>query len=56
MRSLLSHRSVDQYADLAHVAVEAVHHDDQDIADDESSTSCDCSLTALLSSLSLNLD
>ena len=64
MRSLLSNRAVDQLADLAHVAFEAVHHDDQgvaddddqEVADDENSTSCDCSLTTLLSSLSLNLD
>ena len=56
MRSLLSQRAVDPLADLAHVSVEEVHHDDQDIADDEKSTSCDCSLTTLLNSLNLNLD
>ena len=55
MRSLLSHRAVDPLADPAHVAVDEVHHDDQDLAD-EHATSCDCSLTTLMSSLNLNLD
>ena len=55
LSSLLSHRAVDPLADPALVAVDEVHHDDQDIADDHSTT-CDCSLTTLMSSLNLNLD